>query len=115
MKFPNEIKEMVAERAGWRCEICGKGVTSPQIHHRRPRGMGGTKRKNSASPANALFLDMECHTDVEKNRYVAIVNGWVLSQSDDPSEKKFRHHEGWKYLTDEGGYLKVTLSTEVEV
>ena len=114
MKFPNNIKELVAERAGWSCEVCGKPVTSPQIHHRRPRGMGGTRRKDSASPANALFLDMECHTWIESNRYTSLTQGFLISQSAVPSGEKFRHHEGWKYLTDAGGYISVTLLTEVE-
>lgn len=114
MKFPNDIKELVASRAGWACEICGKPVINPQIHHRRPRGMGGTRRKDSASPANALFLDMECHTWVEMNRYTSLTQGFLIRQNENPSGVKFRHHEGWKYITDDGGYIPVTLLTEEE-
>lgn len=40
------IGHLLAMRSGERCEVCGErfvpGVHEPSIHHRQPRGMGGT-------------------------------------------------------------------------
>ena len=106
MKFSQKTREAVVERAKGNCEICGKAVGDPNIHHRRPRGMGGTKRVSTGSPANALYLHAGCHAWVEVNRSASIDMGYLIRQKQEATEVAFLHHEGWMYLTDDGRYIE---------
>lgn len=95
-------RRTVAARAGWRCEICGAVLGWPDgsggatwcaphsFHHRRARGMGGTRRPDTNSPANLLLLcgtgTTGCHGRVEANRAAAHQLGWLLHQTEDPAQ-----------------------------
>lgn len=94
-------RRTVTARAGWRCEICGTVLGWPDgsggtwcaphsFHHRRPRGMGGTTRPDANSPANLLLLcgtgTTGCHGRVEANRAAAHQLGWLLHQTEDPTQ-----------------------------
>lgn len=45
------------------CEVCGMEAT--QTHHISPRGMGGSKLKDT--PDNLLFLCYSCHRGCESH------------------------------------------------
>lgn len=88
-------RELVAERAGYCCEICGLSLhngttwTEPySVHHRRPRGAGGSRDAATNSPANLLLLCGSgitgCHGRVERDRSTAYVFGWLVRQGHDP-------------------------------
>lgn len=91
-------RRKVHERAGWCCEVCGKQLhdgtawTKPHaIHHRRPRGAGGSSAADMNSPANLLLVcgtgnenPDTCHGLIESQRAMAYGNGWLLHQHDDP-------------------------------
>lgn len=95
-------RRAVAARSGWRCELCGTvlgwsdddGSTTwcapHSLHHRRPRGMGGTRRADTNSPANLLLLcgtgTTGCHSRVEASRAAAHQLGWLLHQTEDPAQ-----------------------------
>jgi hypothetical protein len=85
MKFSAKTKELIKERAGERCELCGMRADTPQYHHRRPRGMGGTKRDESGDPANALFLHFACHEKIESHRLLSHEKGWLVYQHEEPT------------------------------
>lgn len=84
---------LVLERDGWSCTRCG-GPTSGErgrgwsIQHRRPRGMGGTRRVDANSPANLLTVcgsgTTGCHGVMETDRHVALEHGWLIPQTADP-------------------------------
>jgi len=47
--------------------------------------MGGTTRKETASPANGLLLHPKCHDYIESHREEALASGWLLHQHQTPS------------------------------
>lgn len=87
-------KDLVWARAGGRCEVCGgslAGMRGFSRHHRRPRGMGGSRLPDTNSPANILLVcgsatnPEGCHNRIESNREQAYSDGLLLHQGDDPT------------------------------
>lgn len=104
-----EVRELVFQRDMWRCIICGRevGAMPASIHHRKPRGMGGTKDPSVNKPSNLIVLcgtgTTGCHGRVEGDRAHAREEGWLISQWADPVEVPIRYSDGnMYYLTDTG-------------
>jgi hypothetical protein len=105
----------VLARAGWGCERCGVDLQGARgsgwsIHHRRPRGMGGTRRPDTNSPANLLAVcgsgNTACHGEIESNRAHAQENGWLVPQVLNPAEVAVLIcGERWRYLNELGDYV----------
>ena len=98
---PNKAtRSLVLDRAQGGCELCGvqlhDGITwlrSNSVHHRRPRGMGGSSLAAINSPANLLLLCGDgtnpmagCHGRIESNRTAAYDAGWLVHFAADPAE-----------------------------
>ena len=103
--FTEAVKETIRERSGGRCEAmipseC-TGIAS-EIHHRRTRGMGGTRRADTNLPANGLHLCRECHRWVTEHPAEARESGWVVRQSQTPSEVRVLRRGEWVRLFDDG-------------
>jgi len=79
------VRDEVYERAGYRCERCGDADGPFEVHHRRPRGMGGSRREDTNSPANLLLLCTRCHLWTESNRATALERGYLVPQGQDPA------------------------------
>ena len=83
-------------------------MRSSQIHHRRPRGMGGSKRESTSATANGLVLcgsgTQGCHGWVESNRKVAIEQGFIVPQHRDPSEVPVLIKAQWRLYDNRGGW-----------
>lgn len=105
MKFTEKTRRLVEDRAKGICEMCGAPVGMGQIHHRKPRGMGGTKNVASRSPSNALFVHFRCHEWIERNRTEAYHMGYLVHQAEESSEKPVLLSTGWFVLTDDGTLL----------
>ncbi len=103
-KFTEKTRRLIAERAkGW-CELCGLPLrTAAQIHHRRPRGMGGTSSTEAQSPANGLWIHFKCHERVERFREQSLKNGWLVPQGHSPHRTPVLTSSGWRLLDDQGG------------
>lgn len=97
------VVEMVLARSGGMCERCYG--TGEQIHHRRPRGMGGTHRVETNMPANLVHLCHSCHGWVESHRTQALADGWLIRQASpkSPAEVLVMLAWGSGYLDDLGG------------
>lgn len=80
--FPAAVAELVLARSEGACEIMARCCThtATDLHHRRPRGMGGSGRDDTNTAANALAACRACHMWVESNREWAIENGFLLGQ-----------------------------------
>lgn len=99
-------------RAGRRCELCGgplSGLAGWSKHHRRPRGMGGTRVSWVNDVTNLLLLcgsgTTGCHGRVESHREAAYEAGWLLRSGEHPAEVPVLiHARGVVYLTPDGDY-----------
>lgn len=103
-------RKLVMSRARNCCERCGRPITGDySIHHRKPRGMGGTKDPAANSPSNLVLLCGSattpdgCHTSVEKFRQAAITTGWIVARTADPARVPVKFSSGrWYLLNDDG-------------
>ncbi len=107
MKFSRAVKAIIDERSQGNCELCGLSAPDGQYHHRRPRGMGGTKRSETGSPVNALYLHQACHLDVEMHREESLYNGWLVRQSQDPALTPVNYRGRYSTLTNDGRVILV--------
>ena len=109
--------ELVWERDGGRCARCGAGLqrsargTGWSLHHRRPRGMGGSRVGWVNLPPNLVLLCGSgvtgCHGWVESNRAEAIELGWLVSRIgvQTAAEIPVAYWDGTlRFLDDTGGY-----------
>lgn len=104
------VRETVLERDQYLCFRCGRSIltTAYSVHHRRPRGMGGTSSAVANMPANALTMcgtgTTGCHGWLESHRRDALRLGWLLPQGIDPYLVPVLHHrDGWVRLDNHGG------------
>lgn len=100
--FSKRTKELVDLRSGGRCERCGAMRLAMQYHHRRPRGMGGSKAFDTNGSANCVLLCNYCHTDIESYRAAAIDFGFLVPQRKKPADVPVRRHKQWVLLDDFG-------------
>ncbi|MFF0546916.1 HNH endonuclease [Nocardia thailandica] len=82
-----EVIEMVRRRADNRCERCAWLLhAGGQIHHRVPRGMGGSRSAWINRPPNLVLLCPTCHAWAESYRASAMETGWLVLRRHDPAE-----------------------------
>ena len=100
--FPAHVRDTILARAKGGCEVCFFAQPD-QIHHRRPRGAGGSKAVDTNTASNALAICAACHRMVESNRKEAFTNGWLVHQGHDPaSVPVLRFGSDWVLLADDG-------------
>ena len=78
-----EVVQTVMVRSYGKCEALIEGVcthNATQVHHRRPRGSGGTRRPETNWAANLVHLCLACHERIESRRAWATTNGFLVSQ-----------------------------------
>lgn len=95
---------LVRDRAGGLCEVCGFAEMQ-QVHHRKPRRMGGTRDPQINAASNLLGLCALDHALVESRRERAIDEGHVVSSYGDPSVIPVLYRGTWRVLDDEGGFV----------
>lgn len=101
--FSKSVRDTITDRAYGSCERCGLAAPAYQIHHRRPRGMGGSSREDTNTAANALFTCVACHSEIEANRAAALMYGWLVRQGHDPADVPVMVRGVWVMLDDQGG------------
>ncbi|MGW5645040.1 hypothetical protein ACWEV3_40865 [Saccharopolyspora sp. NPDC003752] len=102
-----------AERGGWPlCERCGTALGT-NVHHRRPRGAGGSKDPATNLPSNLLLLcgsgTTGCHGWIESHRAIAYEHGWLLHSWQIPLESPVRIHDRGLVLLDDIGGMTPAL------
>lgn len=109
-------RKVVWSRAHGCCERCGKAISGNySIHHRKPRGMGGTKDAAANSPSNLVLLcgsattPEGCHTAVEKFRQAALNTGWIVTRTADPARVPLKYPSGRWYLLNDDGSMTETV------
>lgn len=107
-------RELVRWRDRDRCRRCG--ATTWQIHHRKPRGMGGSRDPLINDPSNLVLLcgsgTTGCHGWVEQHRTEARRQGWLVSQHADPRYQPIDHEGQLLFLTSEGKTAPETTRKE---
>lgn len=108
--------EALVARAQGRSEISGEELRGRRgegwhVHHRRPRQMGGSKRRDTNGIENLLVLSAEDHDLVERQRTLAYQRGWLVRQNAIPAEVPVQVFiDGAAVtvlLTDDGSYRPV--------
>jgi hypothetical protein len=118
---------LIAERDSYHCARCGRAAPAykRQIHHRKPRGLGGRKAgprgsgtfgpgprpkaKDVDFPENLVLLcgsistdPQSCHYHVENYRSLALSEGWLCHEWEDPRDKPILARDGeWHLLVDD--------------
>lgn len=113
----------VATRDAWSCVCCGRNIAGLErgrdwsVHHRIPRGMGGTRDERINAPANLLTVcgngTEGCHGAIESLREAARDRGLILWRSQDPAAVPVEvciqpasgaeAAETWPFLLDDDG------------
>lgn len=96
----------VVQRANWKCERCGTLVPqSISVHHRTPRGMGGTRDQNINAPSNLVLLcgsgTTGCHGWIESHREAARELGWLVPRGFNSTEIPIIENTGRAWLLDD--------------
>lgn len=112
--------QQVMARAGGLCEIgtevlIGHRGDEWAIHHRRPRRMGGSRRRDTNLASNLLVLCRGCHERLESNRLEALAHGWLLPADAVPAEQPVMLAAGSRvmYLRDDGTLADQPPAAEV--
>lgn len=98
---------LVRQREAEACAICGGATGTFQVHHRRPRGLGGSRCIDTNGLANLVYVHTGCHADLESHRERAVANGWLIRQGFDPSTVPFLYRGRWVLLTELGSVEQV--------
>lgn len=126
MSFSPIARDLIAQREGGRCFRCGttvlwwptgnraEAVCPYSIHHRRPRGMGGSTDPGTDHPSNGLLLcgtgTTGCHGWVESHRAAALADGYLVPQGADPRRAPVRLPSGGLVLLDVDTYVYEALA-----
>ena len=100
-EFTDKTRTLIYARADGRCEVCGL-VGPSQIHHRQPRGMGGSGQTATRSAANGIAVHADCHRRIELNRAKSYLLGHLVHKWDDPEIIPVRLWDGLWVLTSDG-------------
>lgn len=109
------VRQAVHGRDEMTCQRCGRSVKwdGGQIHHRKPRSMGGTKDPAINDPANLVLVCNDCHGHIESYREQSYELGWLLSYGQDPTQiPVLRFGRTWE-VTDGTGWTRVSTPKEV--
>lgn len=104
--FSPKVRGIIRERSDGYCEYCGlaRGV---EIHHRRPRAMGGTNQKSTNEASNGLLLCSGCHRWAEAHRTDALLVGVLLLQIQSPLKAAVLYRGQYVFLDDLGNLMEV--------
>lgn len=110
--FSDVVRARVMARCGGFCEVRTRHCwdEASQIHHRRPRGAGGSKDPATGQAANGIGVCIPCHDHLEKHRAEARDNGWLVRQGTVPATVPIWRHRRWVLLDDEGGVCPVEVT-----
>ncbi len=94
--IPRKVRQLVNLRDPW-CQMSGS-ASGLEMHHRRPKQMGGDPRSHADCPCNLIRLTSERHEWVHKNRREAEAMGLLL-----PAETVLPGSVGVMRASEDGG------------
>jgi 5-methylcytosine-specific restriction protein A len=104
--FSPIVRKQIQDRSEGLCELCGC-FEAVQMHHRRARGMGSTRRPETNQAGNALHICADDHYWVENNRSLSLQRGWLVSQHRTPAEVPVLRRGVWVLLDNHGDYIEI--------
>lgn len=105
--FAPKVREIIRQRAQNRCEICGEHTSDLQIHHRRPRGMGGSRRSDTNTASAGLLLCLMDHHRIESHRTQAYDDGHLVRSGQSPLATPVLYRGQWSLLDDLGYVYRI--------
>lgn len=98
-----KVRRLVLERDDHQCVRCAHGQQL-QVHHRRPRGAGGTRRPEIAYGfPNLITVCLFCHEYIERNREISYRLGYLVRSGHNPATSPlWLPGREWVLLTDAG-------------
>jgi hypothetical protein len=99
--FSDEVRQIVRDRAGGRCEMCGEATSDLQHHHRRWPGRTRCRPDTNAA-SNCLLLCLMDHLRVESHRHAAHEYGLLLRSGQSPLAEPVLYRGQWMLLDDDG-------------
>lgn len=107
--IPRKVRDLVIDRDDHCCVVCSRWAEGGSIHHRRPKGIGGSRRGDTNTPPNLVLLcgsgTTGCHSRVHSEPAWSEPLGLLLRQWDDPALRPVRWHGGMVLLTATGGVV----------
>lgn len=98
-------KKLAAARDNDKCMRCAGPAVD--VHHRKPRGMGGTSDPaRNTGLANLVCLCRPCHDYVHANPAWAYEAGWLVHGWNDPYDIGICQDGRMLFLDDDGGVTK---------
>jgi hypothetical protein len=94
-------REVVYERSGHVCEVCGHRRAT-EWHHRRNRSQGGPWE-----PSNGLHICNPCHRHITANPAEAFEEGWTVRSWEDWKTKPVKLWQGYCVLSDDGSWTNL--------
>lgn len=107
----DRARSYVRGRDGFVCQMCGNHLGVGSIHHRKPKGMGGSALLEQASNLVTLCGSDNvtgCHGKAHSNPRWARNHGWIVARSMEPTEIPIDMFDGWHTLDDLGGRTAYT-------
>jgi hypothetical protein len=112
--FTDKTVATIWDRDHGRCAWCGEPVAGERgvdwsVHHREPRGSGGSKLAHVSGAANGVLLHGSgttgCHGRVERERAEAERRGFLVSRHgrERPSNVPIMHAVHGRCLLDDNG------------
>lgn len=108
-RVPTANRQVIMGRAFGRCERCLQATLAGDPHHRRVRGMGGSKAPDRHDPSNLVWVCRPCHDWIHAHPKEAGESGFIIPRSsgNHPLEVPITDLTGQvRFLDNEGQYLK---------
>ncbi|MEU5155613.1 HNH endonuclease [Glycomyces sp. NPDC021274] len=101
-----KARQLVRERSGGICEVCGLRRAT-NFQHRKNRSQGGRWTASNGLDVCGTGTT-ECHGDIHSNPTKAYEAGWSVKSWDDETTAPVRTWRGLVLLDDEGGWKAAT-------
>jgi hypothetical protein len=111
-QIPRANRQIVQGRAFGRCERCLTATLCGDLHHRRPKGLGGSKAADRHDVGNLVYVCRSCHAWCHGNPTDAAETGFIVPRSSGThfTAVPITNLVGQtRFLDNEGQYLKEPL------
>lgn len=108
-----DLRRAAYDREGGRCIVSGQPLgdrdsSDWHLHHRRPFGMGSTRRDDQNALPNVIAVAASAHRQIHAHPDRSRPLGLLLTKTEpNPAAVPVKTWRGWRFLTADGGYREV--------